>query len=219
MEDNSEINQQTKEPSITSYDGSVEFELDDWREVLGENKNLKEFKGNKSRASYVLETFGRGISETFQEFNKRGIECKPPDIGINFKNNGPAISYDIDNDLVVVSLEFLESLSDKKFDLSSKYNFRRGDDEVVYRGKLSEWVLSMADEEAHHSLYTKVKGRRSEFINALDISLSEYDAMPVERRAQRWVLQSAKRRNFSSEAIDYLEKRYKNAGEFIQDKK
>jgi hypothetical protein len=217
MSEENEIPGEIIEPSIHAVsEGAIEMDQSDWREFM-DDEELKEFKGSKSRAAYILEHLSTGVGETYAQFKKRGIDADPPGIGVNYKNDGMAIQYDSTNHLVVIGMEYLESFSDiKAINLSDLYEFKRSDGEVVFRGKLLEYVLSLADEEAHHSIYMKYKGKESgRTVNALDMSIAEYEAIPIEHRARRWVIQDAKRRNFSKTAIDFLEMRYKEANDFI----
>lgn len=204
-----------KEPNIITWENSLKFTEADWFDVLSKSKGLSEFNGNHSRAALVLTTLSQGILETFEEFNKRGIVIKLSNIGVDFKNQGPAIRYDTNN-VIVINLDFLQSLSNASYSLEELYEFKRSDSSISYKGKLLEWVLSMGDEEAHHSIFVRAKKITNNHTDALDMSMSEYDAQIEEFRALRWVIQKAKMRKFSNVAVEYLEERYKNAKDLLE---
>lgn len=205
------------EGGVLSFADSAEFDEQDWIGVFDEFKQLEDFKGNKSRAAWVLAKIGLGIRQTMEEFAQKGLKKEAPDIGIAYSSDSRSMVYDIDHKSVNIGIWFLEYLSDTKLNLNAIYEFERENGDVIYKGKIVEWILSMAQEEAHHSLYTQFKEYKPN-VRASSMSVAEYDSMPIERRAQRWVIQQAKKLNFSPEAQEFLKERYENAGSLIKPK-
>jgi hypothetical protein len=208
-----ELTPEEKDEYICPED-SLTATAEEWSEFLAdEGFNFE----NQEQVGQLMAYLSRGVRETCQKFSEKGIDFPPPDVGIHLLDTAAGIGYYEEMNMVLIGKWLLEDILEMKAGIDQQMQITKGD-RTLYEGKLSEWVLSMGDEEAHHSLFVKVKGKRQETISPDSMTIAEYQARPIERRAQRYVIQSAIKRNFSAQAIAFLEKQYQASGDLLDRK-